>query len=169
MYHFLQLGAGALEVVVDDAHVVLRGALHLGPGVLEAQAHLLLALGAAAAQPPLELGHAGGLDEHEDRVGHDGADGEAALDVDLQDDGLPAREDALDLAAKGPVAMGVDPRPLQELPRREATVELGVVHEVVGDAVLLTFARLPRRRRDRQPQAGHPLAQKRDERALAYA
>ena len=169
MYHSFQLETGTLEVVVDDANVILPRVRHLLAGVCEAQAHLLLVLGSTAAQTTLELVHAGRLDKDENRLGHDGADREAALDVDLQDDGLTARKDALDLALQRAVAMGVHPRPLEELSRRKATVKLLVVHEVIGDAIGLPGARLPSRRRDRQAKTGDPLAQLSYERALAYA
>jgi hypothetical protein len=56
---------------------------------------------------------------------------------------------------------------LDELAGLHAPVELGVVEEVVVDAVLLTRPRGARGRGHRQLEAGHPVEQRADERSLA--
>ena len=164
-----KLVARPLEVVVDDADVVEPGHAQLLAGIGEPTLDGGLVLGAAATQPALELLGAGWLDEHEHGVGVDLADVEAALDVDLEHDGAAGADEPVGLAAQRAVAVAVDPRPLEKLSLLDEAVELRVVEEVVGGAVNLARSRGARRRRDRQAQAGAPLAEKRDERSLADA
>ena len=164
-----ELAHGALEVVVHDADVIAGRAGHLLPGAGEATLDGGLVLGAAPAQATLELLGAGRLDEDEHGVGKGLAHVEASLHVDLEHHGASLPRDALDLLAQRAVAMPVDPRPLEELARRDATVELVLGEEVVGDAVLLARSWLSCSRRNRQAQAREALAQQCDERPLAHA
>ena len=66
-----QLLVRSLDVVVDDDLVVRAGparVLHLGLGLAQAPPYAVLGLGAAAAQPPLQLGQARRRQEDEARV-----------------------------------------------------------------------------------------------------
>jgi hypothetical protein len=65
--------------------------------------------------------------------------------------------------------MTVDVRPLEELAVLDATRKLGVIHEVIGDSVLLALSGGPRSRRNRQAKARESIANARDQRSLAYA
>jgi hypothetical protein len=58
---------------------------------------------------------------------------------------------------------------LDEVAGGDVALELLGRHEVVVDVLRLAGARQPRRRRDRQLQLGHALAQRADQRALADA
>ena len=98
----------------------------------------------------------------------DAADVDAALHVDLKNDGATLVHEALCLGAQRPVAVPVHVGPLQELAGRHAAVELVFGEEVVGGALHLALPGCPRSGRDRQAQARLLLAQTRDQGALAH-
>src|SRR5262245_27599725 len=79
------LGRGMVEMVVDHGRVELRLGRQLLGGLGEPAADLLVGLGPAAAQPPLQLLEVRRLDEQQERVGAGGADLAGALHVDLGD------------------------------------------------------------------------------------
>src|SRR5581483_4381423 len=63
---------------------------HLGLRGRKTHPQAILALGAPRPQAPLQLGHRGRREEHEDRAGHAVPDLPGSLDVDLEDHVVPA-------------------------------------------------------------------------------
>ena len=86
-----ELVGRAGDDVVDDDVVELGFRGHLDPRGREAALTLLGPLGAAADEPALELVPARRREEDEPGVGHGLAYLACALEVDLEEDGLPRR------------------------------------------------------------------------------
>ena len=142
---------------------------HLAFGGVETELEGLRGLGAATHEPLTQDIERRRLDENENRLGEALLDGQGPLDVDLQDEGLPGGQVALDLAGKRAVTMVVHLRPLDEVAGLDARGELIVGQEIVIDAVHLTGAWAPRGSGNRQAQAGDPIAHARDKSALPCA
>ena len=85
-------GGFCLFMLADAQKPLLQFAVRLGQTAFD----FGLVLGATAAQPPFDLGSAGGHDEHMQGRRKGTADGERALDVDILDDALASCEPALD-------------------------------------------------------------------------
>ena len=90
-----------------------------------------------------------------------------SLDLDLEDDRAALVEAAVELRVQGPVVVAAVAGELEEVVGVAPLLELLLGEEVVVAAVLLSLARLPRRRRDRERQVGHAFEQLLDQRALA--
>src|SRR6476646_3883030 len=140
------------NVVVGDDDIELARGGQLVPRGGQPNRALLLGLGAAADEPAHQLLPARRLQEDEQRLGHGPADLPGALQVDLEQGRPPGVQGFLDGPARRAVlGAPVHHRPLQELPRRAHPLELGVVDEVVVDALDLTGPRVAGGRRHRQP------------------
>src|SRR5690554_338549 len=164
-----ELVRGARDVVVHDHVVELVGRGELDASRLEPTLALLGTLGAAAHEPADELVPAGRGEKHEAGVGHGLADLTRALQVDLEDDRLARREPLLDGRPQRAVAVAavhdgpLEERALLDRPREGFRPDEAVVHPVH-----LAGARVPRGRRDGQPDMGIARAQVRRHGPLAY-
>src|SRR5689334_18453780 len=149
------------------------GELVLGRQLLlgDAQAgrDLLVVVGASPDQARAQRLERRRGDEDLYGLGQRGPDLAGALDLDLEDDGMPGLGTALELAVQGAVTTARVDRVLDELAGLDAALEVRVVEEVVVDTVLLAGARRARRGRDAELEFRHALAQGADQRALADA
>src|SRR5688572_18417740 len=110
--------AGRRDIGVDDGDVELRLRGHLLAGGLEAARHLLGALGAATAQPALQLGPARWGEEHHQGSGHPLAYLARALQVDLEQRRASGGECLLHGGPRGAVARrAVHDGPLEQAVR----------------------------------------------------
>ena len=155
---------GPVDVVVDDRvrELALRRELLLRHP--QPRLDRLGVVGAAALQPPPQVGRIGRRDEDLHRLGHARADLPGALQLDLEHDRGAALVALLDLRAQRSVPVAAVGRVLDEVPASTAAVELVGFEEVVVDAVLLAGPGAPRRRRGRQLELGNELAEGADQR-----
>src|SRR5438128_1298038 len=152
----LQVGVGAVEVVVDHPVLVPLGAgeQDLDARGVEPPADGGVVVGGARPQPPLQLRHRRRQDERAQRLGILPLDGAAALHVDVEHRQHAAPLRLLDDHPRRPVAVAVHRRPLDELAGLDHRVETGVVDEVIIDALLLRGARRARGVADREDGSG---------------
>jgi hypothetical protein len=167
--HLEQLRSGSLKVIVDDSLVIARGKLKLAGRIRKTQVKGLFALRLATAETLFEDLHGRRLDEDENGIGKDLANVERALDVNLEDDGLTGAQVTVNLGGERAITVSVDVSPLEELPGLDATVEVIVGEEVVGNPVNLTWTWLSRCGRDRQTQVRALFPHKGNQCALPYA
>src|SRR6478609_237193 len=152
-----QLVRGAPDVVVDHHVVELGLGRHLDLGGREPPRALLRVLRAAADEPADQLLHRRRGEEHELGLGHRRPDLARALQVDLQQRGLPGGQPLLDGPPGGAVAVpAVHHRPLEQLAPGDHAVELLGRHEVVVQAVDLARPRGPGRGRHGEPDLRVP-------------
>jgi hypothetical protein len=130
------------------------------------------ALRAAGTQPALELLLTRRRDEDRDAVGDPVPDGERAAGLQLEQGGLAASRDPVDLRAQRAGALAVAPRPLdpfEEVVGREPAVELFARQEPVVPPVDLARPPLSRRRRNRELELRNALEQQPRQGALPLA
>src|SRR4051794_38913385 len=157
-----------LHVRVHDGVVELLLSVQLDARGLEAPLPLLVGLGAPAHEPADELLPRRRQQEDELRVREGAPHLPGALQVDLEQHAAALRKRGEDRAAGGAVPEAVvHDRPLEELPRLDHPVELGVVDEVVVDAVRLARAWRPGGRAHREQHLGMMLADEARDGALA--
>jgi hypothetical protein len=164
----LELVARFVEIVVDDEEVEVVLGAQLLLGDLEAFVDRLGGVGAAAAESLAEDGRVGRGDEDLDRVEFGGANLGGSLNLDLEDYRAAVIETALELRVQRAVVVAAVARELEEVVSVTPLFELLLGEEVVIAAVLLSLARLPRRRGDGEREVGNAFEQLLDQRTLAY-
>mmetsp|Transcript_38244 Transcript_38244/g.89930 ORF Transcript_38244/g.89930 Transcript_38244/m.89930 type:complete len:241 (-) Transcript_38244:37-759(-) len=143
----LELDVCFLHIVVHDDAVEEARLVHVGQLALrvrESCLERLLVLGAAAAEPPLELLKRGRRHEDEDGVQVRLLDQLGALHVDVEQAGLACGPHVLHPLDGRAVHVGVHTRVLDELTPRDRFLHVLFLHEVVVHAVNLPGPRLPR-------------------------
>jgi len=144
---------GAGDVVVDDDGVEAVRETLLGVGLVQSPFQPLGVGAAAAVEEPLAL-HGPGrrFDIDDEGVGEPVADGEGALDVDLDEDVVAGGEVLLDRGSGGALEVAVDLEPFQK-PVVVAQLFEGVArHEVVVASFDLVWSGRPVGDRHREPE-----------------
>src|ERR1700686_2116363 len=146
----LQIGAGAIDVVVQHPVLVGAGPLDLAASGFEPLAHRRVVVGPPRAQPPLQLLERGRKDEGAHGLRVLRVNGLPTLHVDVEDGERAEAPRLLDDRAGRAVAVAVHVRVLDERPLGDHAREARVVDEVVVNPVPLLAARRPRRIADRE-------------------
>src|SRR5688572_11562088 len=134
--------------------MVVWGGAHFFTGDGETPLNVLLGVGAAAAEAPLQLfpGRRGYKDE--DGIGYRFLHGDSAPHLNLQDYVSAFGTKLLDLFARSPVIVAVVGYVLQEVTGGDAALKLFGSEEEVVDSVPFSSARLSSRRRDASREVG---------------
>ena len=137
-YYGLDLLNGVVEVVVDDGVTVAAGGAGLVDfpmGFGQAFVDGLLVVAAAAAESSTEFGIAGRHDKNTLSLGELFEDLQGALDIDLQEHGPAAVEQAGDGLGGCAVVVAKDAGVLEETTAVDLLDELVFVHEIIVPAV----------------------------------
>ena len=161
-----QLLGHVLDGRVDQRDIKLIGGRDFFPGGREPARQDLGRLGGAAGQPVDQLIPGRRGEEHQPGLGRGLPDLPRPGHVDLQQAGHARLKLFLQRRARRAIPVASEPRPLQECPAGDQTVELAVVDKVIFAAVYFPGPRPTCRNRHGNPDVGANPAEFGDDRAL---